>query len=300
MQDDQTRQYIIGGIRFKVKFLCPLFSFDHLGGSVLFQNSSEPIIDDWSINVDDKYNCPENELTDVFVGSDEFGLEMPYKWSVVKYMSHFGIKVEFSEHDLFKEAFALINDEKKEINLHLKLKKTQKICSFDPFFHPLGILMIKYIVQLHKGFVIHASAIEYNNKGYLFTAVSGTGKSTMANIWKQCGANIINDDRLMVMPKDDGYVLYNSPMPYYQDRPKCVKLHKAFVIKQSPENYLKELSPLKGTLGLLSNCMQFQYNQSFIQQRLNALEWIASNCKVYECGFKPDDEIVSLILNELE
>ncbi|TRX63007.1 hypothetical protein [Carboxylicivirga sp. M1479] len=298
IKQNNIRQYTIGGIRFNVKIECPLFDFDRTGGSQLFQTPNKHI-DDWNLTIDTCHISKTKTWKHIFKGSENFESEIPYKWSVVKSNYLDGIYVEFEEGSQIKSALALINIDEKKIHIELEPFKKQGQLKLDPFFQPLGILIIQYIVHIYGGFIIHASTVSYNSKGYLFSAISGTGKSTMANIWKQYGARVINDDRLLIMPSKKGYQAFNTPMPYYQDISKNITIHKAFLINQSPSNYLKKLPILKGTLGLLTNCMQFQYEENQVQTRLEALQSIATECGVYECGFKPDKDIVELILNEI-
>ncbi len=51
----------------------------------------------------------------------------------------------------------------------------------------------------HSGFVLHSSAVAYKGEAYIFSANSGTGKSTHTRFWKKVfgedNAVIINDDK---------------------------------------------------------------------------------------------------------
>ncbi len=49
--------------------------------------------------------------------------------------------------------------------------------------------------------MLHASAIVVGNSAYLFSASSGTGKSTHTKLWQECfgdKAVIINDDKPVI------------------------------------------------------------------------------------------------------
>ncbi|WP_430809754.1 MULTISPECIES: hypothetical protein [unclassified Carboxylicivirga] len=293
-----NKKYTIGGIRFNTNILCPLFELDTKASSYPFAVSNSTEAGDWNMSIDAASVIERQHHTNCFSGVEEFDNELPYKWSVVKQGSHEGILVEFEQDEGIREALAIINTAERQVTIQLCLHKQQALL-IDPFMHPIGILILQYIVHYYGGFVIHASTVSYHGKGYLFTAVSGTGKSTMAGLWQAYGATIINDDRLIVLPEGNGFCAYNTPMPYYQDVSKKVPLHKAFLIDQSPTNFLDKQTVLKGTLGLLGNCMQFQYNEAQVQQRLNTLHKLTEQIGVYRCGFKPDEEIVKLILREL-
>ena len=70
----------------------------------------------------------------------------------------------------------------------------------------------------------------------LFTGVSGVGKSTMAKLWKNTGACVLNDDRLVIRYVDGIVKIYNNPMPYYSQKPQHGVLKKIFLIQHSLEN----------------------------------------------------------------
>ena len=61
----------------------------------------------------------------------------------------------------------------------------------------------------------HCSALEMDGRAYLFTAPSGTGKSTHVRLWRQVfGARVtvINDDKPLVrLQKDGSWRVYGTP-----------------------------------------------------------------------------------------
>lgn len=62
-------------------------------------------------------------------------------------------------------------------------------------------------------FVFHGAAIEYGGEAYLFTAPSGTGKTTHINLWRQHLGNavgIINGDKPIINVTDKP-IVYGTP-----------------------------------------------------------------------------------------
>ena len=52
-------------------------------------------------------------------------------------------------------------------------------------------------------FILHASYIVHEGQAILFSAPSGTGKSTQAHFWEKCrGARIVNEDRVIISCED--------------------------------------------------------------------------------------------------
>lgn len=62
--------------------------------------------------------------------------------------------------------------------------------------------------------LFHCSAVAVDGKAYLFTAASGTGKSTHTRMWRQHfggRAVMVNDDKPILRIKDDGIYVCGTP-----------------------------------------------------------------------------------------
>ena len=73
--------------------------------------------------------------------------------------------------------------------------------------------MAEYL--LHQRIVLfHGSVVAVDGEGYLFTAKSGTGKSTHTRLWREAfgeRAVMINDDKPLLKITDDGVLVYGTP-----------------------------------------------------------------------------------------
>ena len=70
------------------------------------------------------------------------------------------------------------------------------------------------LLQHYEGMYIHAAAVEYKQKAYLFTAPSGTGKSTHIRLWKQLlgdEVTILNGDKPFLRWIDGVATVCGSP-----------------------------------------------------------------------------------------
>ena len=65
------------------------------------------------------------------------------------------------------------------------------------------------------GFMLHSSAVIMDDVAYLFTADSGTGKSTHTSLWQQAfgkeKAQILNDDKPAIRIGEDGIFACGTP-----------------------------------------------------------------------------------------
>lgn len=83
----------------------------------------------------------------------------------------------------------------KEDHIEIELNRDE-ISEFEINLVFLEMLAIERYLLKENALVLHSSYIIWENQGIVFTAPSGTGKSTQAELWRQyAGAEIINGDR---------------------------------------------------------------------------------------------------------
>ena len=85
----------------------------------------------------------------------------------------------------------------------------------DPFLEraAIGRQFAEYLLG-HGTLWLHGSALALDGCGYLFTARSGTGKSTHTRLWRECfgdRAVMVNDDKPFVTLTEGGALLHGSP-----------------------------------------------------------------------------------------
>lgn len=254
------------------------------------------ITPDYFLQYHEMTDFDDSKLELVFSGEPQGNDLLNYKWKVYESSNSIFISVFFDDHECIKviTATLLSNSNCVSIGVCLNENCSQKVV-IDPLIHPLGSLLLLYLMHWNNRLLIHASGVVFQNKAFLFTGVSGIGKSTMAKLWRDAGALVLNDDRLVIRPMQNEVILYNNPMPYYLQYPGKGTLQKIFLLKQSPQNYIK---PLKGVVAysrVLGNFIQQFYKPEMVKKHLEVIESVLSKVGVYEVGFKPDHEIVSMI-----
>ena len=296
---ESSYTYKIGGLHFKVLLKNNILELDKTAGSYKFLVDSHEAIDyDFVVS----YNLVQNTIAPtgkpVFTGESFDDNQVPYKWSVYELENHFSVIIKINNSESEAMAIADFHLKQKTISVSLEQKTTEDTLKIEPFFQPFGAILLNYIAHFRNGILLHSSGVKDGKNGYVFSAVSGTGKSTMARLWQQRGAQVINDDRLVLIPHDDKIVMTNTPMPYYQDVYKESEVSAIFLLKQSPNNYIKPLPGVAGITGLMSNCIQFLYNKEMVKKHLESITNITKKCPVYEVGFKPTTEITDIIRDE--
>ena len=77
-----------------------------------------------------------------------------------------------------------------------------------------GASFYKSLLLYYNGFMLHSSAVVVNGKAYLFSANSGTGKSTHTNLWLNLfgdRAFILNDDKPAIRLIDGAWYAFGTP-----------------------------------------------------------------------------------------
>jgi hypothetical protein len=222
------------------------------------------------------------------------GIQIRHKpnfWSIWKYHSDLFILTIFPLSAPEKKATLKFSLTSSEWDLWIEGGDNK----IDPFEYPLDGLILYYLTVIHGDIMIHASGINRNGRGYLFSGVSGKGKSTMARLWEESGAKVIHDDRLIIRKTEKGYKMYNTPV-YNNDVPQESSLDKIFLIEHGFEN---KLTPIKGALAVslvMTNCIQHNWGHDIIARLLGSVSIMCSAVPAIKLSFKPNKSIINLIL----
>lgn len=123
----------------------------------------------------------------------------------------------------------------------------QKDCPEESFME-LFMTGFYSFVSKKQTLLMHASAVSYKGNGIIFTAPSGTGKTTQAELWRRYrNATILNGDKVFLKQELDGIYAWGSPWRgssiYHENQ--NVKLKAIIVLEQSSENSITKLDDLE-------------------------------------------------------
>ena len=147
-------------------------------------------------------------------------------------------------------------------------------------------------ITLHNRILMHGSAIAVNGKGYIFTALSGTGKSThTALLRKLHGENavMINDDKPFLHIAEDQIFVCGTPWmgKHFLGNNVTVPLAGIFFLRRSEENVLQKLEPDAALTLLLTQCHRPEDPEKMMHT-LEMLDSILSRVPLYDFGCNMD------------
>lgn len=163
-------------------------------------------------------------------------------------------------------------------------------------------LAFENVLINHQGFILHSSFISWQNNGILFTAPSGTGKSTQADLWKKYeDADIYNGDRTIIRKIDGKYYGFGSPYAGSSGiyRNESAPIKAIVVIEQGPDNVIRRLRGREAFLPLFRETLMNTWNKEYMEKMTDLLMDAACQIPVYHLSCRPDQDAVNTVKNEI-
>jgi len=123
-----------------------------------------------------------------------------------------GISYNYEENEIFFKLYE--TNEKPIVNVSIDIKDT--IDEENPPYME-RLLVYRDIVEKllpYNVLLLHGAAVSIDNKGIIFSAPSGTGKTTHIKLWKEVYGDrfiIINGDKPLIKFEDEGIYVYGTP-----------------------------------------------------------------------------------------
>lgn len=167
----------------------------------------------------------------------------------------------------------------------------------------LGSLPLRNKIVFFDGLVIHASSIMLDNKGIMFSAPSGTGKSTHAGLWeKYLDAKVLNDDCPALRIIDKKVFVFGTPWSGSTDKfyNSSAELSAIIILEQSNINSIRRLEYDDIVQKLLPRCYLPYYDKNILNRALNNFENIVKLTPVYLLKCTPEKDAMELVYQSLK
>ncbi len=154
------------------------------------------------------------------------------------------------------------------------------------------------LVSKNETFLFHCSAIAFDGAGVLFTAPSGTGKSTHARLWTEYfkeRVKVVNDDKPLIRLKDDGVYVYGTPWcgKHGIETNMSVKIKAVVVIERGKENSIEKLDFEEGYPVLFAQTYR-PVSESGMQAFLRFLNRFSESVDMYRLKCNISKEAVTV------
>ncbi len=187
------------------------------------------------------------------------------------------------------------------------LAEKQKMPDYpEPFLEGLVVFrkLCDYALENADGIIFHCSAIMVDNEAYLFTAPSGTGKSTHARLWRELlgdKAVMINDDKPIIRKVDGEFYVYGTPWQGKHElgTNQRAKIKAICKIHQAKENQIKPIGSGEMILTILNQTVRPTDEKKF-DKLLVLLDGLLKSVKTYSLGCNISKEAAELSFNTMK
>ena len=166
-----------------------------------------------------------------------------------------------SRYDYIKEYCKdyCVSDSKEDISISVTEQEIRAEQSLDDaqvfpvdYLETLAVLrkIAEYLAGINR-ILFHGVVISYNGEnGYMFTAVSGTGKSTHARLWKRYlkdAVEVVNGDKPIIAVENGQAVAYGTPWAGKEgwQKNRSVQLKGICIVERGTTNEIRRVNPMQ-------------------------------------------------------
>lgn len=221
--------------------------------------------------------------------------EYGYKWS--KSNSKFYIHIKTCLEDI---EFERDKSKKEDIKEGILIRQfSNEYLETLAIYRKIADALLKYNIIL-----FHGSVIAVDGEGYLFTARSGTGKSTHTRLWKKyfgSRAIMVNDDKPLLKIEDESVIAYGTPWngKHHLSTNIGVPLQAICVLNRDTENHMERLSNKEAYPMIIQ-----QTNRSLIKDNmlitLHHIDKMINNVPIYKLGCNMELNAVEVAYKEIQ
>lgn len=253
-------------------------------------------LDLFKVNDDNK----PDKIFDLCIVSE---IEPPCE-SSISYVNNQFIVVQKNGTDIFYyhfngEIYAKVEEYNDGIN-NIYIVEKLAHGNLHPYLFPSLLRLEKYLIEKNSG-ILHSSYIIYNNQSILFSAPSGGGKSTQAELWKKYkNAVIANGDKSIICKDNDKW--YSCGIPFSGSSDYCLNkktpLSAIILLEKGLENKIERVD-LKGFNRVYSQMTVNPWNKEFCNKILDFTIDICTNVPVYIYTCTKEEDAVDYLYNYL-
>lgn len=156
----------------------------------------------------------------------------------------------------------------------------------------------EHLVAQNGGFVFHSSYIRVGDEAILFTAPSGTGKSTQAELWRTLrNAQVINGDRSAVCIRNAQAVACGIPFAGSSRicRNATLPLKAIVYLSQAPQTTIRQLRGAEAFRRVWEGISVNTWDKEDVSKVMDTVQQTVMNIPVYYLSCTPDESAVSAL-----
>ncbi len=159
------------------------------------------------------------------------------------------------------------------------------------------MLGLESLLLQFGGLLLHSAFIRWQGRGILFSANSGVGKSTQADLWVQHqGAEVLNGDRAGLRRVDGLWRAFGLPYAGSSRvyRNESAPVSAIFMLEQAKINEIQPLTPGQALRKLYPQITIHGWDGDYVARILPLIEALVTSVPVYLLRCLPDAQATEL------
>ena len=167
----------------------------------------------------------------------------------------------------------------------------------------LNVMEAEHHIVRSRGFLLHAACVEWKGRAILFTAPSGVGKSTQADLWCRLRqARLINGDRAAVMVGEDRVMAMGIPFSGSSGvcRNGAMPVAAIVYLGQAERTQLHRIQGVKAFRRIWEGCCVNVWDREDVALCTDTVMEAAQRSPVFFLDCRPDESAVKALEQALE
>lgn len=189
----------------------------------------------------------------------------------------------------------------------LEREKTLSPEKLDEPYYEITAILRKICIEMLKnynGLFFHCSCFDLDGEAYIFTAPSGTGKSTHTRLWRERFGDrltMINDDKPIIRFIDKRFYIYGTPWNGKHSISTNMRspVHAICVLEQDKVNRIEQMDTVGALTSIIKQTL-IPHEKSEMNKLLDLLSEMLSQIPVYRLGCTISQEAVEVAYNAMK
>ena len=155
------------------------------------------------------------------------------------------------------------------------------------------------VLAARGGFLLHAASAICDSQAYLFSGVSGAGKTSLTRLAPD-SVTLLTDEISYVRPSSVGYSAHGTPFAGELAKAgenSAAPVSALFFLEKGPENRVDELPPAEAIRRLMRNILFFAEDRELVEKLLATACDFVEKVPVRRLTFYPDARVWNEIRN---
>jgi len=164
-----------------------------------------------------------------------------------------------------------------------------------------SVLRIQHslVLTARGGFLLHAASAICDGQAYLFSGVSGVGKTTITRLAPD-SVTLLTDEISYVRPSPAGYLAHGTPFAGELAKAgenAVAPVSALFFLEKGPDNRVDDLAPAEAVRRLMRNILFFAEDRELVEKLLATACNFVEKVPVRRLTFYPDSRVWDEIRN---